>query len=76
MKQEKVNVKVVPDTRRCKDNKRFPLKLRVTHKGSLRYYATGYDASNEEWNIINSVDAKQAFLLIAKKCLISATGRT
>ena len=59
MKQEKVNVKVVPDSRRSKESNRFPLKLRVTYKGDRRYYATGHDASIEEWNIINSVDAKR-----------------
>jgi integrase/recombinase XerD len=58
MKQDKLNVKVVPDNRRSKDSNRFPLKLRVTYKGDRRYYGTGYDASIEEWNIINSVDAK------------------
>ena len=59
MKQEKVNVKVVPDSRRSKESNRFPLKLRVTYKGDRRYYATGHDASIAEWNIINSVDAKR-----------------
>ena len=59
MKQEKVNVKVVPDSRRSKESNGFPLKLRVTYKGDRRYYATGHDASIEEWNIINSVDAKR-----------------
>lgn len=58
MKQESVNLKVVPDTRRPKDSDRFPLKLRVTYKGNRRYYATGYDASLEEWETINSADAK------------------
>jgi integrase/recombinase XerD len=58
MKQSKVNVKVIPDCRRLKDHKRLPLKLRITHKGTRKYYGTGYDASIEEWEIINSVDAK------------------
>ena len=58
MKQDKVNVKVVPDNRRSKDSNRFPLKLRVTYKGDRRYYGTGYDASIEEWNIIHSTGAK------------------
>lgn len=58
MKQDKVNVKIVPDNRRSKTDKRFPLKLRLTYKGDRRYYGTGYHASLEEWDIINSAEAK------------------
>ncbi len=58
MKQDKVNVKIVPDVRRFKENERFPLKLRITYKGERRYYATGHDASDEEWTTINSADSK------------------
>jgi integrase len=58
MKQEKVNVKVVPDIRRMKGESRFPLKLRITCKGTRKYYGTGYDASREEWDHINSAEAK------------------
>ena len=61
MKQDKVNVKVVPDIRRVKTGARFPLKLRITHKGERKYYATGLDASSQEWNIINSPEAKGKF---------------
>ena len=53
MKRDKVNVKIVPDVRRSKNNERFPLKLRITYKGDRRYYATGYDASDEEWMMIS-----------------------
>ncbi len=58
MKKERVNVKIVPDVRRSKGDERFPLKLRITYKGERRYYASGYDATDEEWNVINSADAK------------------
>ncbi len=58
MKEQKVNVKVVPDERRLKNNERFPLKLRITYKGKRKYYSTAYDVSNEEWEIINSTEAK------------------
>src|SRR6186713_3049381 len=54
MKQEKVSVKVLPDVRRAKGENRFPLKLRLTFKGQRRYYGTGFDASAEEWERINS----------------------
>lgn len=58
MKQGKVNISVVPDNRRKKNNERFPLKLRITYKGERRYYATGYDVSLTEWNIVNCINAK------------------
>jgi integrase/recombinase XerD len=58
MKEQKISVKVVPDARRLKTDKRFPLKLRVTYKGVRKYYATTFDVSEEEWQIVNSPDAK------------------
>lgn len=58
MKQEKVGVKIVPDIRRNKEGGRFPLKLRVTFKGERKYYGTGYDATKDEWDGINSAGAK------------------
>jgi len=61
MKQDKVHVKIVPDVRRIKTGSKFPLKLRVTHKGERKYYATGLDVSDEQWEIINSAEAKGKF---------------
>jgi integrase/recombinase XerD len=58
MKEQKISVKVVPDERRLKNDKRFPLKLRVTFKGTRKYYATTFDVNEEEWAIVNSADAK------------------
>jgi integrase/recombinase XerD len=58
MKQGKVNIAVVVNSRRKKNNQRFPLKLRITYKGDRRYYSIGYDVTEEEWNIINSINAK------------------
>src|SRR3954469_9536867 len=58
MNQEKVSVKVVPDTRVKKANERFPLKLRISYKGSRRYYSIGHDTTPEEWATINSANAK------------------
>lgn len=69
MKQEKVFVKVVPDIRRKKDGKRFPLKLRITYKGIRNYYGVGYDATIEEWKIINSADAKGSLRKIKNSIL-------
>ncbi|MDN3659492.1 site-specific integrase [Ferruginibacter paludis] len=58
MKKKRVNVQVVPDYRRNKNEGRFPLKLRVTYKSERKYYSTGYSASLDEWELINSSDAK------------------
>jgi integrase/recombinase XerD len=58
MKNGKVSVKVLPDSRRTKSKGRLPLKLRITYKGERKYYGTGFDASSEDWAIINSAGAK------------------
>ena len=58
MKQGRVTVKVIPDNRRPKSGERFPLKLRITFKGERKYYATGYDATQEEWDLINSKEVR------------------
>ena len=61
MKQDRVNVKTVPDIRRIKTASKFPLKLRITYKGERKYYATGLDASPEQWEAINSAEVKGKF---------------
>src|ERR1039457_718935 len=58
MKVDRINIKVVPDIRRFKRGKYLPLKLRLTYKCKRKYYGTGYDATLDEWDIINSADAK------------------
>jgi integrase/recombinase XerD len=61
MKQDNVHVKIVPDIRRIKTGAKFPLKLRITYKGERKYYATGLDVSDEQWEIINSAEVKGKF---------------
>jgi integrase/recombinase XerD len=61
MKQAKVHVKIVPDIRRIKTASKYPLKLRITYKGSRKYYATGLDVSDAQWEIINSPEVKGKF---------------
>lgn len=58
MKQDQVNIAVVPDNRRLKNSDSFPLKLRITYKGKRKYYSTGHDVSLEDWEIVNSSGAK------------------
>jgi integrase len=49
MKQRNITVTIVPDKRRIKDDATYPLKLCVTYKGKRKYYATGYNASLDEY---------------------------
>ncbi|MDP3129307.1 MAG: site-specific integrase [Sediminibacterium sp.] len=58
MKEHRVTVKVILDTRRSKVSGKYPLKLRLTCKGERRYYNTIYDISTEEWEAINSDQVK------------------
>jgi len=61
MKQDRVNVKIVPDIRRIKTDSRLSLKLRITYKGERKYYATGLDATPDQWDVINSPEVKGKF---------------
>ena len=63
MKHGKVNIAVVVDNRRRKNDERLPLKLRITYKGERRYYSIGYDTTEEEWNVVNSVNAKGRYIV-------------
>ncbi len=52
MKQRNITVTIVPDKRRIKDDVTYPLKLRITYRGSRKYYATGYNASLEDYKLM------------------------
>lgn len=71
MKQATVHVKIVPDIRRIKTASKYPLKIRITYKGSRKYYATGLDVSDAQWEIINSPEVKGKF----QKIRIETTSR-
>jgi len=49
MKQRNITVTIVPDKRRIKDDVTYPLKLRITFQGNRKYYATGYNASLNDY---------------------------
>jgi integrase len=68
MKPSIIYVKVAPDIRRTKEESKFPLKLRITFKGARKYYGTGFDATDGEWDSINS-DAAKGKLRNIKKAL-------
>lgn len=50
------------DTKRVKKDNRYPVKLRVTFQRNRKYYGTGIDASEGEWKIMHSSEAKGKLL--------------
>ncbi len=52
MKQRNIIVTIVPDKRRIKNDVTYSLKLRVTYKGTRKYYATGYNASLNDYSLM------------------------
>ena len=52
MKQRNITVTIVPDKRRIKDDVTYPLKLRITYQGKRKYYATGYNASLNDYSLM------------------------
>jgi integrase len=65
MKKLIASASIVPDKRRVKDDGSFPLKLRITFKGKREYYATGHDATMEDWEAIRKNEARGALKKIA-----------
>jgi integrase len=58
MKQRNITVTIVPDKRRIKDDVTYPLKLRITFQGNRKYYATGYNASLDDYILMNENKAR------------------
>ena len=58
MKQRNITVTIVPDKRRIKDDVTFPLKLRVTYQGNRKYYATGFNASLNDYLLMKENKAR------------------
>jgi len=63
----KVTAALVLDIRNIKKNNKNPIKLRITYLRKRKYYATGYDASKEDWALINSDKAKGKLRTIRTK---------
>src|SRR6185437_270152 len=53
MKKDRVSVAILPDIRRVKEEGKYPLKLKITYKGERKYYGTGFDATDKEWEAIS-----------------------
>ncbi len=61
-----VTAALVLDPRNTKKDGRNPIKLRITHERKRKYYAIGFDATPDEWEIINSDKAKGKLRIIRK----------
>jgi hypothetical protein len=49
-----VAIAVILDTRRMKENKKFPVKLRVNYQRKTNYYQTIFDLSEEEYQKLSA----------------------
>lgn len=58
MKQRNITIAIVPDKRRIKTDVTFSLKLRITYRGQRKYYATGYNASLNDFNLMKKNEAR------------------
>jgi integrase/recombinase XerD len=47
-------ISIILDTRRIKQSKKYPVKLRATFKREPEYYTTIFDLSKEEWSKLSS----------------------
>lgn len=65
----KVTAAIFFDTRRIKENSRYPVKYRVTHMRKRLYYPSGIDLSKKEWNRLPNAKGKE---LIQQRELIQA----
>lgn len=54
-----VNAKIILDNRREKKNGVYPVKSRITFKRKQKYYPTGVDLSEENWEILFSSKKKE-----------------
>ena len=52
---------IVLDTRRAKSNERYPVKLRVTYLRKQKYYSTGIDLSEGDYQKTISVKPRGKF---------------
>lgn len=53
-----VSVSVVLDTRRAKNNGKYPVKVEVVHLRRQKYYATGKDLDKSEWQKLSTAKAR------------------
>ncbi|WP_346237381.1 tyrosine-type recombinase/integrase [Niabella insulamsoli] len=58
MKKSTITCIVIPDLRRATNDKKYPLKLRITFKGQRRYFGTGHSINLQQWDKINSENSK------------------
>jgi integrase/recombinase XerD len=57
---EGVTIASMLDTRKANKDKKFPVKIRVTHNRIRKYYPTGKDLTQEEWSALPSTKSRTA----------------
>lgn len=50
MIHDKVSISIILDKRRQKKDKTYPVKIRATFKGQPRYYGTGHDLTESDFD--------------------------
>jgi integrase/recombinase XerD len=58
LKQPLPSIRVIIEKRRTNIDGRFSIKLRITFRQKRKYYATGFSANLEEWEMINSENVR------------------
>jgi integrase/recombinase XerD len=66
MKEEKVTIAVIHETRRTLSDGTHPVKLRVTYKGQRKYYTVNFDPERKgltvkEWEKVESKNPRKAY---------------
>lgn len=61
MQMETVHTKVLLDTRRKKKENNYPVKLRLTHGRTQKYYPMGLDLSEIEWKKVMGDKPRKSF---------------
>ncbi len=62
-----VTVAIILDTRRIKENKKYPVKLRVNHQRVTNYYPTAFDLSEEEYQKLSATRISQELQTVRDK---------
>jgi integrase/recombinase XerD len=66
---------LIQDTRRIKINKTYPIKLRITFNRKQRYFSTGIDLKEGEWEVLNNAHRLQKEQKTLREKLIGMQGK-
>lgn len=55
------------DSRRAKNNDKYPIKIRITYLRLRKYYKTGYDVSEKDWIKLNTINPRKELKSVKDK---------